>query len=256
MKFKIFLLNLVLVLFFFSEVTSNATALKYETGIEENDELIWNSNVCDNQKMDKIFGKDWDDEGSGIFEDLEQGTRMRWIIRKTDNDEKVYSPETKDNETVLRIVYNNWKWTKDKEWGDKDSIDETTHFANPNDYGDDLILPNFAPFWLPLPLDEYLKELDLDEGYSIDARVISALTFEIEKNDLEGDYPTEYVKIQAMYNDKGILNSYKLYIKDHEVIVDISLENALPYKLYVLPAITAFFYIGIIYIIYKKILRV
>ena len=254
--FKIFALNLLLILIFFSEITSNAIAIKYEVGVEENDEFIWKSNVCDRKKMEEIFGKDWDDDESGIFENLEEGSRMRWKIKEIKNDDEIYCEKTKNNETALKIISSKWKWTKDKEWGDKDSVDETTHFANPDDYEDDLILFNFAPIWLPLPLDEYLKKLDLYKGYSIDARVISTITIEIEKNDLEGDYPTEYIKIQAMYNDKGILNSYKLYIKDHQVIIDISLETALPYIIFILPAITAVFYIGLIYIIYKKILRV
>ncbi len=118
-----------------------------------------------------------------------------------------------------------------------------------------MIFPNFAPIWLPLPLDDYLKNLDLYEGYAIDARVISTITCEIKKNDLKGDYPTIFVKIQAMYNDKGILSSYKLYIEDHKVIIDISLETSVPYELYLFPAIIAIFYVGLIYLIYSKIIK-
>jgi len=72
---------------------------------------------------------------------------------------------------------------------------------------------------------------------------------------LKGDYPTIFIKIQAMYNDKGILSSYKLYIEDHKVIIDISLETSVPYELYLFPAIIAIFYVGLIYLIYSKIIK-
>jgi hypothetical protein len=58
-----------------------------------------------------------------------------------------------------------------------------------------------------------------------------------------------------MYNDKGILSSYKLYIEDNKVIIDISLETSVPYEIYLFPVIIAIFYAGLIYIIYTKIIR-
>ena len=255
MRIKLFLICFILLSVYLIGLTSNVVATKYKIGVDKGDEIIWKCNICDNEKMEDIFGEDWDTDGTGLFENLDEGTRMRWIIKDTEDDDKIYSVKTEDNETVLKIIYKKWKWTDDDNWGDKDYIGESTYFANPDDYDDELILSNFAPIWFPLPIDEYLKELDLYEGYSIDARVISAITCEIEKDDLKGDYPKEYVKIQAMYSDNGILSSYKLYIEDHKVIVDISLETILPHKLFILPAITALFYVGIIYIIYKKILK-
>jgi len=104
-----------------------------------------------------------------------------------------------------------------------------------------------------------LKKIDLYEGYSIDTRALYAITCEINKHDLEGDYPTEYVKIQAMYTNKGILTSYKLYLDDHQVILDITLENDSIFKFDnispFIPIIIAVIYFGIVYFIYKKILK-
>ena len=59
-----------------------------------------------------------------------------------------------------------------------------------------------------------------------------------------------------MYNDQGILRLYKLYIKDHQIIIEIVLENdSVPIIVeFFIPVILVIFYIGIIYFIYKKIL--
>lgn len=252
MKFRLLLSYTFLSLILVIGVIPNSVAIKYEIGVDDGDEFIWRCDVCDKDQMEKIFGNKWE---TSMFEDLEQGTRMRWIIKKTDDDEKNYSEETKENETVLRIVFNKWRWLSEDVWGNEDDEDEITHFKDPEDYPEDLIFANFAPFWLPLPFGEYLKEMDLYEGYTIDSRVLLSITCEIEKNDLEGDYPTEYIKILALYNEQGILKSYKLYIKDHQVIIDISLESFLNQDIYLLPAITATLYVGLIYIIYKKILK-
>ena len=251
MRFKLLLIAFICTL----GISSNVTATKFIIGIEEGDVIIWNCNICDEEKMEEIFGNDWKENERELFDDIEQGAQMKWIVKETEDDDKIYSERTEDNETVLKITYKKWKWTKNKVWGERDNIGESTHFTDPDDYEKDLIFPNFAPIWLPLPLDDYLKTLDLYEGYAIDARVISTITCEIKKNDLKGDYPTQFVKIQAMYNDKGILSSYKLYIEDHKVIIDISLETSVPYEIYLFPAIIAIFYVGLIYIIYRKIIK-
>jgi len=100
-------------------------------------------------------------------------------------------------------------------------------------------------------MGEYLKDIDLYEGYTIDARVIDSITCKIDRADIDDKYPKENIKIVALYTDQGILKSYKLYIGDHNVILDISLESFITVNFLFLSIITAFFYVGIIYVIYR-----
>lgn len=230
-------------------MTPVAKASSYEVGVKKGESFIWNCNVCDNNKMDEILGKEWDNDG--FFEDLEKGTHMKWKIRDIDNDEKIYSSETHNNETAYSLKLGKWIWTTNENWGDEDKEEESYLFKDPHDYSDDYIFPEFAPIWLPIPIGEYLKNIDLYEGYTIDARVIDSITCEIERADLDDGYPKENIKIVAMYNDEGILMSYKLYIGDHNVLLDISLESFISINSFFLSIITAFFYVGIIYLIYK-----
>ncbi len=224
-------------------------ASNYKIGVNKGDEFIWKCNVCNKEELDTILGKEWDE--GGLFEKLEQGTRMRWIVRDTYDDAKLYSSETKENETAFAIEFAKWLWTYNEKWGDRDRVDELSLFKNPDDYPEDLIFFQFAPVWLPLPLGEYLKNINLYKGYTIDARVLPSITCKIEKSDIDDKYPKELIKIVAMYNEKGILTSYKLYIKDHQVLIDISLESFITINFLFLSIITAIIYFGILYVIYK-----
>jgi hypothetical protein len=230
-------------------LTPRARASDYEIGVDEGDVFIWNCNICDNVKLDEILGKEWDE--IGFFEDIEQGTRMKWTIRDTDDDQKIYSSETKDNETTYSIEFGKWIWTTNEEWGDNDKDEDSFLFKDPDDYSEDFIFPELAPIWLPVPIGDYLKNIDLYEGYTIDARVIDSITCEIERADIDEKYPKEDVKIVALYTDQGILKSYKFYIGDHVVILDISLESFITVNFLFLSILTAFFYVGIIYVIYR-----
>ena len=259
MKIKYFLIGLIFVLTFLIRFNASVVANEQRIEIEKDDKFIWKCNICDEDKMRDLLGSRWNANGTGFFEDLEQNTRMKWLIEDTDENIEINNPETLEDEKFIQIIYKRWKWTKDDKWGDYDDEEQFNLYENPKDYPDDFIFLNIAPIWLPMPIDAYLKDVDLYEGYSIDARSIPTISCEVEKNDMKGDYPTEYIKIQAIYNDKGILKSYKLYIENHKVIVDISLETDFIYSpivwLYIIPAIFAIFYIGLIYIIYKKFIK-
>lgn len=259
MKIKLFLLAATVFTVSIIATASNGVAANYDIGVEEGDQFIWKCTICDKEKMEDLFGKDWNSNGTGLFEELERGTRMKFIIKEIDEDTKIYNPKSQENEEFFSITFKKWIWTdEDKSFGDDDYVEQMTHYTDPKDFSDDLIFQNFAPIWLPIPIGDYLKEVDLYEGYSIDARSISALNCEIEKYDLEDDYPTEFIKIQAMYNDQGILRSYKLYIEDNQIIVEIFLENDFVFFPMIIevfiPVIIGIFYIGLLYFIYKKIL--
>ena len=251
MKLKSFLISYFLLLVILIVLTPSAKASDYEIGVEEGDTFIWNCNVCDNDKLDEILGKEWNDDG--FFEDVEKVARMKWKIRDTDDDEKIYSSETKENETVYSIEFGKWIWTTNDEWGDEDKDEESYLFKDPDDFSEDFIFPELAPIWLPIPMGEYLKNIDLYEGYTIDARVIDSITCEIDRADIDDKYPKENIKIVAMYNEQGVLKSYKLYIGDHNVILDISLESFITINFLFLSIITAIIYLGILYFIYRLI---
>ncbi|TFG10395.1 MAG: hypothetical protein EU535_08285 [Promethearchaeota archaeon] len=249
MKYKYVLIVYILILIIFVAVIPSARASNYKIGADEGDEFIWKCNVYNKNEIEDILGKGWNDEG--LFEKLELGARMRWRVIDTYDDAKLYSSESKHNETAFTIKFAKWFWTYNEKWGDRDSVDELSHFKNPEDYSEDLIFFQFAPVWLPLPLGDYLKKIDLYKGYTIDARVLPSITCKIEKNDIDDDYPKEIIKIVAMYNDKGILTSYKLYINDHQVLIDISLESFITINFLLLSIFSTIIYFGILYFIYK-----
>jgi hypothetical protein len=60
------------------------------------------------------------------------------------------------------------------------------------------------------------------------------------------------IDIIAIYNDRGILNSYKLYGKDNTVIIDIALDFLPSYVIPTLIGLVVVFSIGIAFYIIKK----
>lgn len=252
MKYRPLFLYLFIILIISLGTASNVIATKYEVGFEENSSLIWKCNVCNKEKMDEIFGKNWDI--IGFFKNIDEGARMKWKIQKIENNIKIYSEKTKNNEEALGITYDLWSWTKDEEWGNRNFKEQYIFFKNPNHYPEHYIFPNYAPFWLPVPASEYLKDLkpNLFKGYTVDVTFLVTFTCEIEKGDKEGGNPLEYIKILAIYNPQGILTSYKLYITNHYVMIDISLDSQFIYQFPVFIALLVIFSIGVISI-YKRI---
>ncbi|MFX0071247.1 MAG: hypothetical protein ACFFAO_09170 [Candidatus Hermodarchaeota archaeon] len=251
MKLKIFVISYILLVLITIGFTPNACAITYEVGFKEGDEFIWTCNVCDKNKIKEVLGSDWDGDDSGIFENLRQNSRLRWVIYDIDNKDEIYLEETEDNETVFSIKYYKWSWTTNEKWGNKDRIEESYQLKDPKDYPDDYNFPQFVPVWIPLPLGDYLKNLDLDYDYTIDARVLPSISCEIDKNEIKNNYPKQNIKIVALYTDQGVLKSYKLYIKDHQVIIDISLDTFITYNFLIISIITAIIYVGIVIFIYK-----
>lgn len=250
-KLKIFLISYLLLIITSMVFIPNAHAIKYEVGLKEGEEYIWNCNVCDKNKMQEVFGDDWDEEDAEFFEDLRQNSRMRWIIDEIDNNEEVYLEQTEDNETVFSIEYKKWSWTNKERWGSKDDVKKTYQLKDPKDYPDDFDFPQFVPIWIPLPFGDYLKNMDLDYEYTIDSRVLPSISCKIDKNELDDDYPKQDIKIVALYTDQGLLKSYKLYIKDNQVIVDISLETLITHNFMIISIITAIIYVAIVLFIYR-----
>jgi len=220
----------------------NVGAIKYKTGVKENDELIWKCRVCDDAEMNFIFGVGWDN--SGIFQNLSVGKTMKWEI-----------DSVQFNDTVIKIEFGEWFWRQNRNWGIKDNDSEIIYQANPSDYTEVLNFSSeksFTPFWFPVPVGEYIGGLNLTEWYDVDNRVLPTLNVDIPKDAVLSGYPNKNIQVIAIYNDLGILSSYKLYTKGNVVIIDIALDF-LPF--YVIPSLAILFTIlslwGIIYIIKK-----
>jgi hypothetical protein len=221
---------------------STVNAVSYRSGVSVDQELIWDCNECNKQELDLIFGSDWDHDG--VFDNLSKGKRMKW---KIDN--------TIMNETNILISFRIWSWTYEQVWGVHDNSSKLNYLLNPSDYVQPLNFSqysSFVPFLFPIPIGEYIGGLSLVSWWDVDNRVLPTINVEISKNMISPGIPTKEVKIIAIYNDQGILNSYKLYGTGNVVIIDISLDF-LPF--YVLPALVGLFSglsIGIILYIFKK----
>lgn len=214
----------------------------YNVGVAQNQKKIWKCNVSNKLEMNALFGSTWDD--SGIFRNLSKGKRMKWEISRVEV-----------NETFTSINISLWEWTSEKSWGIKDDNFQIIYRSNPGNYSQELNFSDttsLVPFWFPVPVGEFIGELNLKNWYDVDNRVLPTLNVEIIKGSLGTNLPSKNIHIIAIYNDQGILDSYKLYIKGNVVIIDISLED-LPF--YVIPIlislITIISLVGIFYI-YKK----
>jgi len=228
-------------------------AFKYDVGFKKNDEFVWNCNVCNENKMEQLFGKEWKKLGDGLFEDIKQNTRMKWEIEDIKEIE-IYNNQSGEKESAFKIEYKVWRWTENENWDTKSITQSQFAYEDPSNYESDYIYPNFAPIWLPIPVGEYMKALEgqLYEGYTVDGRVLLTITCELNKGDLDGKYPTEYIKVLAMYNGQGLLRSYKLYIKNHVVILDISLTTNILAEIPIAMIFSTLLIIGTIYVLFKK----
>jgi len=231
-----YLASIAFILIFMGSFTSNVTALDYSIGFRTGDQLIWKCNICNTNKMNLLFGENWRD--TGLFENLSQGKRMKWDVNTIEQ-----------NSTTILASVNIWIWKYEESWGTLDNITESSYLKNPSQYPANFnfstYLP-FVPFWLPVPIGDYLGEMKLSNLYDVDNRVLPTLN-------VQPNIPIENVYIIAVYNLNGILSSYKLYITGNVVVIDISLDNI---PLYVLPftigLISAFLIVIYLYVKRKR----
>jgi hypothetical protein len=224
--------SIIFILIFIIGFASDVVALNYTFGFTTDEELVWKCNFCDINKMNNIFGENW--SSTGLFENLSQGKRMRW-----------QGYVTKINDTSLSRTFNISVW---KNEGSYDYSAEFSYLKDPSKYNLSIALP-FVPFWLPVPVGNYLGELNLSSIYDVDNRVLPTINVQISRGFLEPSLPSEKVYIIAIYNSDGILSSFKLYTIENVVVIDIIFE---PLPIYVVPLtiglICAFFIAIILYV--------
>ncbi|MFX1488750.1 MAG: hypothetical protein ACFFBI_06350 [Promethearchaeota archaeon] len=228
MKKKSYFTGLTLLFLMISGLAINVYAGNFKIGMNKDDVLIWECRVCDEPEMIAIFGSGWDD--SGMLQNLSKGTKMRWEINAI-----------QINEIKMKVNFSVWFWTENTNWGLKDNDLQNSYRNDPSDYTQKLnftkSLP-FVPFWFPIPVRDYMGDLSLNDSYDVDSRVLPTLNIEIAKDGISFGFPNKYFKIIAIYNEQGILDSYKLYGKDNTVIIDIKFDF-LP--LYVIPMLSVLF---------------
>ncbi len=208
-------ISIVLLFLLMSGFSSNVHAVGYQNGIKTNDEFIWNCHFCDDNKMDELFGEFWND--AGIFENLSANRRMKWSVNMVE-----------ENSTTLSALFSIWMWGVEDNWGVQDNSSKFSYLKNPILYPSGFNFTNtlpFIPFWLPVPVGEYLGEVPLGEIYDVDNRVLPTLNVRIAKDSIRPAEPTETVYFIAVYNTNGILSSFKLYTSGNVVVVDFSLER-------------------------------
>lgn len=201
--------------------------------------------------MNQIFGPSWREEFE-FLKEIEEGARMKWKIQDIANDATIYSKKTKNYEGAVKIRFEYWSWTME-DWSHQSKIQQDSYFKNPNYYPDDYLFPDYVPFWFPAPTREYLTELDpiLYDGYDVDITYLLTIACEIDAFDPVGGNPSEYIKIMSVYDDQGILTSYKFYLNNHIVVIDISLDSKFVYQLLVFISLVVLFSVITIYF-YKK----
>jgi len=228
--------SIALFLIFMGSFASNVIALDYSIGFRTGDQLIWKCNICNINEMNALFGVSWRD--AGLFENLSQGKRMKWEVNAI---EQISS-------RILASV-NVWMWKNEENWGTHDNITESSYLKNPIQYPTNFNFSThlpFVPFWLPVPIGDYLGEMKLSKLYDVDNRVLPTLN-------VQPITITENVYIIAVYNLNGILSSYKLYITGNVVVIDISLDTIPLYAIFsTIGLISAFIIVIYLYVKRKR----
>lgn len=242
MRRQSYLLGFTFLLLLITGMVLNVHAISFKSGVNENEELIWKCKVCNKVEMDVIFGIGWDD--SGLFKDIGRGKWMKWKIN-----------EAIINDTIVKIKHFIWSWSENKDWGSSNNYSQIIYQSNPDNYNEGLNYANYislVPFWFPIPVGEYMGRLKLNMWYDVDNRVLPTLNVNLPKDEITIGYPSKDISIIAIYNDNGILNSYKLYGKGNTVVIDITLDSLPPYVIPTLVGLAGVFSLGIIIVIVKK----
>ena len=233
MKTKYFFISYLLLTIFAMSSMISVQAADYKMDVEEDEEFYWTLNTLDEDLADD-YGMD--DIEDWVGEDAELGAKFKYTITELDDD--------KINGTDVFIVeYKFWGWATDEaDFDDKEDTKRTAYLAqDPDVYEKN---NQYFQWVMPTPLEDYLDEIDWDDDYEIDGKI---LTRTVEYKDLEGDLLYQYT-----FNDRGVLESLKAMTEDNEVIYEYALPTIPGYELPILLGITAIFTIGIIYTIVKR----
>ena len=212
-KYKRILFGILVLSLFFCNITIKPV-LSYNFGHQPSNELIWRCNICKTQELYSIFGMNW--SSSGFFEHIDQGKMMRWEILSLEKEGG-----------ILNLTVNTWKWQDENTWGNSTEQKSYWYYSNPSEYPKNYNLSNSLPFinlWLPLPMSEYVSNLNLSQIYDIDDRVLFTIYIHVDKDYISNHSPSQAINAIAIFNENGFLETFKIYLQGNVVLLSISLE--------------------------------
>jgi hypothetical protein len=213
MRYKRIFLGILFLSLLFCNVTIKPV-LSYEFGHQPSNDLIWRCNICKTEELYSIFGMNW--SSNGFFEHIDQGKKMRW---------EILSLEKEGGR--LNLTVNTWKWQDENTWANSTDQDSYWYYSNPSEYPNNYNLSKNFPFiklWLPLPMSEYMSNLNLSQIYDIDDRVLFTIFIHVDKDYISNNDPSQAINIIAIFNENGFLDTFKIYLQENVVLLSISLE--------------------------------
>ncbi len=190
---------------------------EFEFDLAQNDEIIWVCNKCDKIELETIFEKNW--SSIGWFQNIEEGKKLKLNIVEISTFEQYTSNRlvTRD----LRVIFN----------GNLDNsyFFHTSYifslFPNPNltfDYAQDII-HTMIIFFFPTPIGEFINRLPPYPNRDVDTRVLPTINQKFPPNSLISNLPQTHIESISIYNDNGILSSFKMYTPGFNVFLELTL---------------------------------
>jgi hypothetical protein len=167
---------------------------------------------------------------SRFFEHIDQGKKMKWEIISLEKEEG-----------KLNLTVNMWKWQSENIWVNITNQKSYWYYSNPSEYPNNYNFSKNFPFiepWLPLPMSEYTSNLNLNQIYDIDDRVLFTIYIDVEKDYISNNNPSQAINVIAIFNENGFLNIFKIYLGGNIVLLDISLEYI---PIYAIPTVILIF---------------
>jgi hypothetical protein len=258
MKTKLILISFLLFATIIIGFTTNTIANDdddedYEVGLDEGDEYVWICNTFDEQKMKESWGNHYDDVK--IFEDIEEGKKMKWEITDVNDEDRMNSTRTRAIEDAYSVKYDIWLWTDEAKFGDADHEDESfSWFADPEDIETEKAIEEAYVPWVPINVEDYLDLMELYKWWNVDEDKLIYERFGSEtRNWYNGEIHRKDVIVEMQFNEDGILSTYTVMTEDEEVVLEFSLEDPM---VYIIPIIIAVILIiaalTIIYVVMRK----
>jgi hypothetical protein len=190
--------------------------VEYSLNMETNEELSWIVEYSNDEKMQLIFGPNWEDY-FGLPENPKRGEKIK--INVTQNE------EISEN---LVLSYEMWDWTYrlDEFSPVASSSDSLLYPSDPSLNAPEYILPNFFPLIAPTLLFLYLRESDLSSNYSqydvstymMDVRIQFYDSREVNGHSLR-------THGTGSYDSRGVLTSLDFSTYEHLLEFSIDLEE-------------------------------
>lgn len=191
--------------------------VEYSLNVEINNELSWIVEYSNDEKMQLIFGPNWEDY-FGLPENPKRGEKIK--INVTQN-------EIGEN---LVLSYEMWDWTYrlDEFSPIASSSDSLLYPSDPSVNAPEYILPNFFPLMAPAPLFLYLRESDLSSNYS--QYYVSSYKMDVrlqfyDSREFNGHYLNTHGT--GTYDSRGVLTSldfstYNQSAGEYEIIFQLN----------------------------------